>query len=466
MKFLSFIIISLVSINVSFGQCGIWQDSPQKDDAENAHTIYRQALKSNDLETAFTNWKIAYDIAPAADGLRDFHFTDGIKIYKELLKSETDDAKKKEYKEIVSRLYDECIACYEERVIKLKNCDDACYEKRIGNLHGRKGFDMFYTLNSGYGPNLEALEKSLDLGGNNSEYIVFEPVANIVVYQYQKEKISKERAIELHEKIVQIADYNIENNQQYGPYYESSKARMLAKYKEIENDIFDCIYFKEKLIPKYKEDPTNGELVQYIYSKLLAQGCDKEDPDVLEIKEKFEEYAAKVNAEKQAEFEKNNPAFVAKKLYDEGDNKGAIEKYQEAVELEEDPDKKAEYYFSIASIQFRKLNQYTTARETARKAAKLRKSWGRPYMLIGDMYGKSSRSCGDNWNQRLAVLAAIDKYQYAKSIDSSVADEANRKIGIYSKSKPAKEDAFMQGFTEGKVLKVGCWIGENVKLRF
>ena len=466
MKFLSFIAFVLLAINSTYGQCEVWHDSPQKEDAENAHTIYRQALKSNDIATAFENWKIAYDIAPAADGLRDFHYTDGIKIYKELLKSETDEAKKAEYKEIITRLYDECIECYKQGVIQLKNCDEDCYQERIGILNGRKGFDMFYTLNSSYSPNLEALVQSLELSGNSAEYIVFEPVANIVVYQYQKEKMSKEEAIDLHEKIVAVAEYNIENNKQYGQYYESALARMEAKYAEIEAEIFDCEFFKEKLLPKYKANPTDPETVQYIYSKLLAQGCDKEDPEVAEIKKSYEEYAAKINAEKQAEFERNNPGVLAKRLYDEGDFNGAIEKYKEAIEKEEDEEKQAEYYFSMASIQFRKLNQYSTARSTALKAAKLKKDWGRPYMLIGDMYGKTSRSCGDNWNQRLAVLAAIDKYQLAKSIDPSVADEANRKIGIYSKSKPAKEDAFMQGYKEKQLLTVGCWIGEKVRLRF
>ena len=42
-----------------------------------------------------------------------------------------------------------------------------------------------------------------------------------------------------------------------------------------------------------------------------------------------------------------------------------------------------------------------------------------------------SRSC-DDWNQRLAIIAVIDKYSYARSIDPSVADDANRRIGSYT----------------------------------
>ena len=68
---------------ISFAQCPSWMGLPRQSDAEDAHTIYRQAIKTNDWDIAFDNWKIAYEIAPAADGKRDYHFTDGAKIYVE-----------------------------------------------------------------------------------------------------------------------------------------------------------------------------------------------------------------------------------------------------------------------------------------------------------------------------------------------------------------------------------------------
>ena len=68
--------------------------------------------------------------------------------------------------------------------------------------------------------------------------------------------------------------------------------------------------------------------------------------------------------------------------------------------------------------------------------------------------------------RRLAVLAAIDKWSYARSIDGEVADEANKKIATYSDHIPPQDDAFMMGKTEGQSAQVGCWISETVKLRF
>jgi hypothetical protein len=91
--------------------------------------------------------------------------------------------------------------------------------------------------------------------------------------------------------------------------------------------------------------------------------------------------------------------------------------------------------------------------------------WGKPYILIGDIYAKISRGCGDAWEQRLAILAVIDKYRYAKSIDSEVADEANRRIANYNDSLPNKEEGFMRKVSAGDKVNVGC-IGETVTVRF
>ena len=87
-------------------------------------------------------------------------------------------------------------------------------------------------------------------------------------------------------------------------------------------------------------------------------------------------------------------------------------------------------------------------------------------MLIGDMYASTSSSCGkDGYTRGLAVLAAIDKYAYARSIDEEVKTEAGEKIGLYNRSIPSQDDVFMRG-KEGATERVGCWIGETVKVRY
>lgn len=462
---INLVLAMLVSIS-AWSQCNSWVELPNKDEAETFHVVYRDAFKAKDYDLAFENWQKAFELAPAADGKRSSHFFDGIELYKNLLKNETDEAKKKEYKEKVGSLYTDLVECYKSKGITFACKDDACLEKKIGYALGRQGADMYYYLNSPYSKNLDVFKESFRLAGVESEYIIFDPMARIAVYQFQKEKLTKEEVIAIYEDLETIADYNVENNEKLGDYYQQAWDAAKGQFAVIERDIFDCEYFKVKYQPELNENPDDPETAKKVFNYLKALGCDANDPLLVKLKGQYEAWASEVNAQKKAEFEQNNPAFQAKKLYDAGDFKGAAAKYEGVIAQETDPSKKAGYMFSLASIEFRKLKKYSQARKTALAAAKLRPNWGRPYVLIGDMYGTGARSCGDSWNQRLAILAAMDKYSYAKSIDPSVADEVNGRLSKYRASMPEQTEGFMRGIKKGDSATVGCWIGEKVKVRY
>ena len=468
MKIFASLILTLVLAIGTHAQCDTWLGSSKQEDAENAHVIYRQFVKNKDYAGAFAQWKIAFDIAPAADGKRDWHFKDGIEIYKDFFSKEADAAKKKEYADKVIGLYEQLAECVRAQTVTYKGCsDDACLNMRIGQLKGRQAFDMYYTLLRPRAQTFAVLQESVELAGNDSEYIILKPYADILVYLFQKNEMSAADVREHHQTLLDIADYNIANNATYKAYYDQAKASMQGSIAQIENDVYDCAYFVDKLQPDYDSDPTGVENLKRIIVTLKRQGCVAGEPFLDKVEAEYAVIAAEFNAAQQAEFEANNPSVVAKKLYDEEDWNGAIEKYKEAIEKEPDASKKATYYFSIASIQFRKLDAYNAARASAREAASLREGWGRPFMLIGDMYAKSSRTCGnDAYSRGLAVLAALDKWSYAKSIDESVAAEANRNIARFSQYMPPQDDAFMMGKLEGATETVGCWIGESVRLRF
>jgi len=466
------LMLSLIAVvglsQVSTAQFADWTNSPQKDDAENAHSIYRQAIKSKDWDLAFENWQKAYDIAPAADGKRDYHFIDGVKIYINKFTNETDEAKKTEYKTIIDRLYNEAIQAYEEGSVVPTKCEGKpeCIQAKIGYVLGRKGYDMYYTLNSPYSKNMEVLDMAIEKAGNDVEYTVFDPLATMVVYQYGKGKLDKTQAVDYFTKLDGIAKYNLENNSKYGQYYDQAWKAAQSKFGPIETEIFDCDYFKPKYKAMYDAAPDDMDQLKNLVGLLKKRGCSETDPLLMDLDKKWKAYATSTNAARKAEFEANNPAILAKKAYDAGDYPGAISKYEQAISSETDPSKKAGYMFSKASIQGRKLKKYSAARATALEAAKLRPGYGRPYMLIGDLYATSARNCGDSWNQRLAIIAAMAKYAKAKSVDPSMADEASTKISKYRSSLPDKNEGFMRGVKAGDREKVGCWIGESVTVKF
>ena len=466
--FLSILLAPSLSIT-AFAQCETWNEHPEQDKAEGAHSIYRQAMKDKNYPLAIENWRVAIAIAPAADGKRDYHFTDGAKIYKWLYKQTEDPDLKKAYRDSAMMMFDAAAECYQNQSISVKKCagNQECYDRKAGYIIGRKVYEMYYTFNMPRKQIFENAKKSIDLAGNETEYIVFDPMAAAMVASYEREQISAEEVRKYHGILKQIAAGHIANDETYGQYYDQAITTVNRKISKIEDEVYDCDYFLNKLLPQLEVYPDSASLIKDVYETLLDRGCDTSRNEMQALKEPYETYMVEYRKMVRRELAKTNPGIAARILYEEGKYKKALDKYQEAIDKAdkvEDADKIADYYFSMASILGRKLKRYSKARSKALKAAEYRENWGQPYLLIGDLYASSK--CGDSWNQRLCILAAIDKYQYARSIDPESKEAANRRIGNYSSSKPLETEGFMRGYEPGQTVNVGCWIGENVKLRF
>ncbi len=454
-KLLVFVLVAGSSISPAFGQCETWLKSPQKDALEEAHVLYRQFIKTEEYDKAFDYWEKAYKGAPAADGQRSMHFVDGRKIYLHKFKKATDEAQKKEYAAMALRMFDE---------------QGNCYPEEKATATGLKAYEMFYTINSPYPDTKKALDEAIAAGGNNTSYVIFQPYTSIAVWQYQNKQMTAEEARNIYLKLNEIADYGIANNTKQSDAFKQAKEAMNAAFAQIEGEIFDCAFFKSKLEPDYRAHPDDTEVIKFVYNKLKQQGCPEEDPLVAELKGRYEGIIATENAARLAQHYAENPGDHGIALFKDGKYSEALQKFEAGIAKEKagasDNEKLANYYFYIASIEFRQFNRYSSARENARTAARYKPGWGQPYMLIGDMYATTSNSCGsDGFEASLAVLAAIDKYAYAKSIDSDVAGEANSKIGRYSAYYPSKEEGFMRKHNEGDSMTVPCWIGETVRLR-
>ena len=467
-RFTLILSISLLTLSDLSSQCGTWSDLTNSEQVISAHSVYRQALRVNDMEIAIENWKIAYREAPAADGQRDFHFTDGILIYKYKIDQTEDEEKILTYRKKIKELYTQAAECYLSQSISIRNCDgnQLCYDKRAGNLIGRMVYDMFYEFNSPPRKVYDASLRAMDLSGMDTEYIVLIPAIASLSRLFQNGQLSNEEATEIHQLIETITEYNITNNTQFAAQYQQIVPSIRHYVAQFERDLYDCDYFKKQLLPNFEANPNDGEQARNIYSQLIARGCEEADPALSTLRIRSEEYVDSVNQAMQADLEARNPALAARRLFEEGDFVASIERYQAAIEMEESAERKSEYFFRMASIQGRQLNQYDRARNNALRAAELNPNWGVPYLLIGDLYASTARNCSNDWNQRLAILAAIDKYRHAARVDNEVATDALSRANRYLSSKPERGDGHMMGISEGDRVRVNCWINETVTVRF
>lgn len=443
----------LIGTTAAWAQCTKWNDIDNKSEAEDAHVIYRpylkdktvedvKALGDSDFELAFTNWEKAYTLAPAADGERPTHYIDGIIFYQVKTAKTESTEEKAAYAKTIIGLYDEYLECYPK-------------DKKL--ILGRKAFDMFYSYGYGYTvETLEAIKVAMNEAGNETEYILLDPLGQTLVYLFENEQVDKETVQAMYQQAKAIAEHNIENDHPYKDYYSSGQENMDAALSKIAKDVFDCSYFVEEYRPAYEENKEDWETVNYIWLNLLNQGCDENSPEIADIKQSY----LTLKEIKDRE----NPCFDGLRLQQNGEYDQALTRYQECVESTEDINVKAQILYSMASILTWQKGQYGAANAKAREAASTRDGWGKPYMLMGDIISKRASAC-DDWNRRLAAIAAIDKYSYARSIDPEVSEEAGKRIGRLTGSLPGREDGFSRGIKQGASVTVSC-IGETVKVRF
>ncbi len=160
-------------------------------------------------------------------------------------------------------------------------------------------------------------------------------------------------------------------------------------------------------------------------------------------------------------------AGCAKMSAKKGDYKAAIAYYNEAFELSEDAQDKADYLYNNAFYSYEKLKDYVTARQYARRSLEVIPDQGRCYLLIGLMYA-ASQPFDDPIMNKTVYWVACDKFAKAKAVDASVAEVAADYIKKYSVYFPTTDDIFFnqaKGFQKGQSYFVGGWIGERTTCR-
>lgn len=459
-------------------QCETWVGSADKDKLENEHMFYRDALKSyksskkkgsadnESLQKAMELWENVYKAAPGADGKRATHYVDGRFLIKESFASETDETKRAGMLEQFLELYDKEYACYPK---------DKTGKDKMGYFLENKAYELYYTFNHDRDVIFETLESAAELSGKNMGYSIIYPYADIAVNFFTEKKLDADKARSLHKYINEVCDENIKTNEKFKAYYQQQKDLANQRFEAIGGDIFGCAFHVKKIKPEYDANPDDKENYTRVYQLLESYGCDSSEPLMNEIytkmkKDRDQQIAANqaaLDAKKQ-EIKESNVAYMANQAYKSGDYDTAISKYNEAINKESDTARKADYHYYLAVIYGRKLNKYSKAREHIRKSASLNPSSGKPYLLLGDLYAKSARSCGKNgFEQRMVVIAAVNQWSKAKSMasDSDVRANASKNINAYSGQLPDKEEVFLNGYKVGGKFKIGCWIGETVTIR-
>ena len=431
--------------------CGKFFESDNSDEAETAHVLYRDLIKLKNFEEAMPLWEKAMKMAPAADGLRDYHFMDGVKLYKWMYGKETDLDKKSAYIDKIFDLYDEA---------------SKCYPKKAAQYKGLKGFNLYFNYPHKSSPEeiYQIFKEVADTEGTDMPYFIVNPFTATLVDLVLEKKISNEEAFKYQHLIKETISKGVADCK--GKSCEAWKviesyAPIRLEDLETIKGFYDCAYYKDKYYGEFLANPQDCDLMTTVYSRLKWGGCTVEDSTLVALNAAYEEHCKTENPVA------TSPAKLGTDALRNGEYEKAIAYYEELLANETDVDKKATYTLRISKVYYVHLRKFSKAREYALKAAKLKPNWGEPYLIIGRLYASSGPLCGPGtgFDSQVVVWVAIDMWSKAKSLDPAAAPEANRFIRRYAQYMPNKEDIFIRGLKEGGTFRVPCWIQRNTVIR-
>lgn len=210
----------------------------------------------------------------------------------------------------------------------------------------------------------------------------------------------------------------------------------------------------------------------------------EEDPENLDILGELASLYQRVELFEEAEeianqlYELNpnaaNTYRLAKLDFDKAAYKKSIGYFEELKGMTSDTDTLKDVNIKLAEA-YKNTNQFQKARSAARAASQLDSSWGKPYLMISEIYAASVSNCSAgevDRNDKAVYWLVLDYLDRAKSIDPSTASAVSRRYAAYTPVMPSVEDKFYQGWEKGTSFKIdgslkSCysWIGETTKVR-
>ena len=432
-------------------------------------TIVNVNLNNKDYATAYESWKTIFNEFPVA---RVDTYTNGVKLLTELIKKESDPAKKEAYIQELLSIYDQEIKYIDKLQAITKT------KLSAGQLLGKKALAyMQYYKDAPVDTMYNMLAKSVEMEKGMSEYAVTERFMKYSALKYKQDKSHSEQIIDDYLNasiyIVEVLDKyhdNIERSEKkyqeegnprdslnaiaYGKMIDASrisKSNIDAYF--INSGAASCEDLSKIYAPTLEANKENIEYLNKVLSVMSMLKCTNEDTYLTAA-----EYALAIEPTAKAAM------GCGYRYYKKGEIDKAIEFFDQAIELEASITTKAELCYKVGLIQY-SLNNYAKARAYANKALSFNSKYGQPHILIAQCYGAANKWSEDDLMNGCTYFLCLDRLDRAKAVDPSVKREADKLFAIYSKHTPKIEDLFMRGYEAGKVINIGGWINESTKIR-
>jgi tetratricopeptide (TPR) repeat protein len=411
-------------------------------------SLFTPYAKVNNFSDAYPFWKIAYEECPAAT--KDLYLY-GVRIVNWQISEEKDPARKE-------ALIQELMSVYDQRIKYFGN--DQRYGKdwivanKAQDYIRLKGDNVDASLIYGW------LKEILDEYKEKTEALA------ISYYMFASHKLL-EKEMEKHKAQyvqdflncstlfdTQLAAAKAANNEKEIANIETMKSGIEKGFAG--SGAADCETLESIYTLKIEENKSNLNFLKETITLFRRVGC-----------QESESYFTAAGYAHQIEPTAESAIGLGNQAYKKEDYETAEKYFVEAINMAAENDVKADIYFIISNIAYIQKN-YSKARQNCLKALEANPNLCKPYILIGNMYAATAGSIypNDPVMKKCVYYVAIDKFERARQVDASCADEANRLITTYRSHLPATDEIFMHpDIDKGKTITIGGWIGERTTVR-
>jgi tetratricopeptide (TPR) repeat protein len=395
-------------------------------------SAYRTFFNLKLYDDAYPTWLKVFNNCPA-----DFErvYLDGVTMYRSFIEEAPDGP-------VREGLIDTLMLIYDRRIE---------YFGGEGNVIGRKGRDMlkFRGADIEQVQNAYALlRRSIELQGLESQDAVMVLLISAGIDLNEAEIIDDSQLIEDYMVLSEILD------QLEGKSSRWKRARTTIDELMLNRDMLSCEALDNYFEPQFEQNKNDKIFLEKLISLYSFSVCERSELNAMALENLYRIDPGPESAHKLAEF------FIIS-----NDNEKAAAYLREAVQGENiDGETRARWYYELAVLSSANSDP-CKAIEYAREAIRLKSDYGNAYILLGDAFIASRDNLGDDFNQRSAYWAAVDKYKKAASVDPSLLEESEQRQANYSGQYPNREDVFFRDIQVGSSYLVEGCINEFATVR-
>lgn len=415
-------------------------------------SISHEAVRAGNFKDAYIPWKEVLNNCPL---LRFYTYADGFKILQSFLDADNAangnsraSADYKKYFDELMEVHDlrmKYIPEFQTKMQGVPSVADALGVKAIAYLNyaPQADIDLVYKW----------LGESIAESKSSASGTVLHYYLDMSLNKLKKDPAHKEQFILDYLATAEYIEEGLANATKESTRANLQVVKENAVAMFINSGAASCESLQEIYGPKVEANKTDPKVLQEALDIMKMMNCTEENA-----------YFQASLYSYQIEPTADAAVGCAYMSYKKGDYEATVKFFDEAIGLETSDAKKADLSYR-AAVVLSAAKRLSNARSYAQKAISYDESFGKAYILIAQLYATSPNWSDENALNKCTYFVVIDKLQRAKSVDPSLAEEANKLIGTYSRYTPAPADLFMLGYKAGDRITIGGWIGESTTIR-